>query len=200
MWSRILKSTPGSSLLLKFKSGSDDEIRQMFLERFEKHGISRDRVATSGWLQSRQHLELYGQVDIALDTFPYNGTTTTCQALLMGVPVISLAGEHHMSRVGRSILSRLGLEFFVASTPNEYVAKAVALASNQDALGKIRSTMRARMAVSPLCNKAKFAENIECAYRQMWRRWCESQDNDDLAEVENSQEKQRPLKVFKHSN
>jgi predicted O-linked N-acetylglucosamine transferase (SPINDLY family) len=174
MWSRILKSTPDSSLLLKFKSGSDEEIRQIYLDRFAGHGISPDRIATSDWLPSRQHLELYGHVDIALDTFPYNGTTTTCQALLMGVPVITLAGDHHISRVGSSILTCLGLEFFIASTPDEYVAKAVALASNKEALDKIRSSMRTRMAVNPLCNKAKFAENIESAYRQMWRRWCQS--------------------------
>jgi predicted O-linked N-acetylglucosamine transferase (SPINDLY family) len=171
-WSRILKSTPGSSLLLKFKSGSDNEICQIYLDRFASHGISPDRIRTSDWLPASQHLELYGQVDIALDTFPYNGTTTTCQALLMGVPVISLLGEHHISRVGHSILSRLGLEFFVASTLDEYVAKAVALASNAEALDKIRSSMRMRMAVSPLCNKVKFAKNIENAYRQMWHRWC----------------------------
>ena len=189
-WSRILKSTPDSSLLLKFKSGSDDEIRQMYLDRFAAHGISPDRIATTSWLPAPQHLELYGQVDIALDTFPYNGTTTTCQALLMGVPVITLAGEHHISRVGRSIMTRLGLDFFVASTPDEYVAKAVALAAKPDALAKIRSNMRMRMAASPLCNKVEFAENIENAYRQMWYRWCRPQGNSDLVEVENSKEKQ----------
>lgn len=175
LWSRILKSTPDSSLLLKFRSGGDDEIRDMFLRRFEKFGISPDRIATCGWVVSPGHLELYNQVDIALDTYPYNGTTTTCQALLMGVPVISLAGEHHMSRVGLSILTRLGLEFFAASTPDEYVAKTAALAANPDALAKIRASMRTRMAVSPLCNKDKFAENIEQAYRKMWRRWCADQ-------------------------
>jgi predicted O-linked N-acetylglucosamine transferase (SPINDLY family) len=178
IWSKILKSTPGSSLLLKFRSGRDDEIRQIYIDRFAAHGISPDRIATSSWLPDYQHLELYGHVDITLDTFPYNGTTTTCQALLMGVPVITLAGDHHMSRVGSSILTCLGLEFFIASTPDEYVAKAVALASNTEALDKIRSSMRTRMAVSPLCNKAKFAENMECAYRKMWRHWCQSQLED----------------------
>lgn len=195
MWSRILKSTPDSSLLLKFKSGRDDEIRKIYMDRFADHGISPDRIATSSWLSDRQHLELYGQVDIALDTFPYNGTTTTCQALLMGVPVITLTGDHHMSRVGRSILTRLGLEFFVASTPDEYVAKAVALASNAEALDKIRSNMRTRMAVSPLCNKAKFAENMENAYRKMWHRWCKSQSSDNLVEAESSEVIQQSLQI-----
>lgn len=178
LWCRILKSNEGSSLLLKFKSGGDHEVRAMYLERFEKFGISRDRIATCGWLNPPGHLELYNQVDIALDTYPYNGTTTTCQALLMGVPVISLVGKHHMSRVGLSILTRLGLEFFAASTPEEYVAKACALAAKPEALAKIRASMRARMAASPLCNRDKFVSNVEQAYRKMWHRWCKSQGVD----------------------
>jgi predicted O-linked N-acetylglucosamine transferase (SPINDLY family) len=95
----------------------------------------------------------------------------------MGVPVISLVGEHHMSRVGLSLLTRLGLEFFAASTPDEYVSKACALAAKPDALAKIRTTMRARMAVSPLCNRDLFTHNIEQAYRTMWHRWCQYLDH-----------------------
>jgi len=153
LWARVLKSNEGSCLLLKFKSGGDEEIRNMYLERFEKFGIDRDRIATCGWLQPPAHLELYKEVDIALDTFPYNGTTTTCQALLMGVPVITMVGKSHMSRVGLSILTRVGLEFFAASNPDEYVAKAAALAAKIDALATIRATMRQRMAASALCNR-----------------------------------------------
>lgn len=189
LWSNILKQTPNSKLLLKFKSGQDDEIREVFIKRFEAVGISNDRIAVSGWLPSPADLELYNQVDIALDTSPYGGTTTTCQSLLMGVPVISLIGEHHMSRVGLSILTNLGLEFFAAPTPEQYVSKAVALASNPSALGKIRAAMRARMAASPLCNSTKFAEKMENAYRQMWHKWCLSQGNNNLVEVESSAEK-----------
>ena len=172
LWSRILKSVPNSDLLLKFKSGRDDEIRQIFLRQFEAHGINPERITISGWLPSPAHLQLYNHIDIALDTYPYNGTTTTCQALSMSVPVISLSGDQHMSRVGRSLLSRLGLEFFAASTPDEYVSKAVALAAKPDALAKIRETMRDKMAASTLCNKSLFARNIEQAYRNMWKKWC----------------------------
>jgi predicted O-linked N-acetylglucosamine transferase (SPINDLY family) len=172
LWSKILKATKDSTLLLKFKAGRDDEARQMYLQQFEKSGISPERIAISGWLSLQDHLKLYNRIDISLDTFPYNGTTTTCQALLMGVPVISLVGEHHMSRVGLSILTRLGLEFFAASKPDEYVAKACALAAKPDALAKIRASMRMRMACSPLCNRDIFARNIEKAYREMWHRWC----------------------------
>ncbi len=178
LWSRILKATPDSKLLLKFKSGQDDEVRRIFIERFGKFGISPDRIVTSGWLRPPAHLELYNHVDIALDTFPYNGTTTTCQALLMGVPVISLVGEHHMSRVGLSILTSVELEFFAASTAEQYVAKATALAAKPEALAKIRASMRDRMAPSPLCNRALFVKNIEQAYRKMWHRWCTDQGVD----------------------
>ena len=94
----------------------------------------------------------------------------------MGTPVISLVGEAHMSRVGLSILTRLGLEFFAASTPDEYVSKATALAANPDALAKIRAQVRARMAVSPLCNRDLFAKNIEQAYRKMWHGYCSSKE------------------------
>ncbi|MEN6386362.1 MAG: hypothetical protein ABFD79_14345 [Phycisphaerales bacterium] len=174
LWAKILKQVPNSNLLLKFKSGQDDEIREIFLKKFADEGITRDRIAISGWLESPADLELYNRVDIALDTFPYNGTTTTCQALLMGVPVISLVGEHHMSRVGLSILTNLGFEFFAAPTPEQYVSRAAALAFNHNSLAKIRATMRDRMQASTLCNKIIFANRMENAYRKMWHTWCQA--------------------------
>ena len=178
LWSKILKATKDSTLLLKFKAGRDDEFRQVCLQQFEKSGISPERITIRGWLSLPDHLKLYNRVDISLDTYPYNGTTTTCQALLMGVPVISLTGEHHMSRVGLSILTRLGLEFFAASTPDEYVSKATALAAKPDALAKIRAQLRARMAAGTLCNRELFTNNIEQAYRTMWHKWCKTQGVD----------------------
>jgi predicted O-linked N-acetylglucosamine transferase (SPINDLY family) len=174
LWSRILKAVPDSKLLLKFKSGGDDEVKALFIRQFEQCGISSDRIMISGWLRSPEHLKLYNQVDIALDTFPYNGTMTTLQSLLMAVPVVSLVGEHHMSRVGLSILSRLGLEFFAAATADEYVSKASALAANFESLDKIRMSMRNRLAASPLCNNRGFAIKVEQAYRTMWHKYCES--------------------------
>jgi predicted O-linked N-acetylglucosamine transferase (SPINDLY family) len=174
LWSQILKNVPNSQMLLKFKSGQDDEIRDMFLTRFEEAGIAKDRIAISGWLQSPHDLNLYNKVDIALDTFPYNGTTTTCQSILMGVPVVSLVGEHHMSRVGLSILTNLGMEFFAAPTPQQYIARATALALKPESISKIRTTMRDRMRGSTLCNKAIFAARMEKAYRTMWQTWCNS--------------------------
>lgn len=178
LWAQILKANENSRLLLKFKQGNDDRVKNHYLRCFERLGISPDRVEICGWKSEMDHLLLYNQVDIALDTYPYNGTTTTCEVLWMGVPVISLGGERHTSRVGLSILSRVGLEFFAAQTAEEYVAKATAMAQNLPSLAKIRATMRQRMAAGDLCNKTGFTENIEHAYREMWHRWCKDHKAD----------------------
>ena len=121
---------------------------------------------------TKKHLELYNQIDIALDTFPYNGTVTTFQSFMMGVAVLSLVGEHHMSRVGLSILKQLDMEFFAARTPDEYVSKAVALAAKPESLDKIRMSMRNRLGASSLCNNLGFAIKVENAYREMWHEYC----------------------------
>jgi protein O-GlcNAc transferase len=174
LWAEVLKLNSGSRLLLKFKGGGDPEIRTRYFSMFEQSGIGRDKIIIYGWGNPAEHLQLYSKVDIALDTYPYNGTTTICEALWMGVPTITLVGEYHMSRVGLSILSRVGLGFFAASTPKEYVAKATALAQNIEALSQIRSSMRARVATSGLCYAKGFAHSLEAAYRKMWHRWCRS--------------------------
>jgi len=169
-----LRANANSRFLLKLKGGDDTSIRDRYLDLFEKAGLDRSRVDIHGWKPPDEHMRTYAQMDIALDTYPYNGTTTTCEALWMGVPTVSLVGECHASRVGLSILTRLGLEFFAASTQREYVAKATALARNLPALAQIRRTMRARIAASGLCYAKGFAAQIEAAYRQMWHRWCQS--------------------------
>jgi len=175
LWVEILNACPNSHFMLKLKGGDEPEIKDRYAGYFENAGIDLDRLDIYGWQNPTEHLKLYNQVDIALDTFPYNGTTTTCEALWMGVPVISLVGsEHHISRVGLSILSRVGLEFFAATEPSEYVSKAVALAENQQSLRHIRSSMRARIAASGLCHAKAFAGQVETAYRKMWHRWCQT--------------------------
>jgi protein O-GlcNAc transferase len=174
LWTKILKNNENSRMLLMFKGCQNKEIADRYYQMFEQAGISRDRVDFSGRKNLAEYLTAYQDVDIVLDTFPYNGGTTTCDALWMGVPVISLVGEHHFSRVGLSILSCTGLEFFAASTPDEYVAKACALAAKPDALAKIRASMRARIADSSLCNTKLFAQDIDLAYRKMWHQWCRS--------------------------
>lgn len=172
LWAQILSANAGSRMLLKSRAGDDAGVREGYFRQFEQQGISRDRVDIRGQKPAIEYLRLFDEVDIALDTFPYNGTTTTCDAMWMGVPVISLVGEHHASRVGLSVLTQVGLEFFAASEPNEYVRKATALAQNLDALAQIRASMRPRMTASPLCRAELFARAAEAAYRKMWRKWC----------------------------
>jgi len=182
LWIPILNALPSSRLMLKFGEVGDTQVKEYYLNLFQDLGLAnaRERIVLANWLPSPKHLELYNSVDIALDTYPYNGTTTTCQALLMGVPVISLMGQAHASRVGFDILSRLGLQFFAAQTDTDYVNKAIALASNPEALTKLRATMRQRLAASPLCNYRLITHDIETAYRKMWRDYCNSQTNQEL--------------------
>ncbi len=174
VWSRILAAIPNSRLILKFKTGGDAAVKDFYLSLFEKQHISKDRVHIYGWETPRQHLDLYNQVDIGLDTYPYNGTTTTCEALWMGVPVISLFGRAHASRVGLSLLGRVGFEFFAANNADAYVQKAIALAKGIDSLEQLRLTMRARIARSGLCHARAFTRDLEAAYRDMWHRWIRS--------------------------
>ena len=118
-----------------------------------------------------QHLGWYNQIDIALDVFPYNGTTTTCEALWMGVPVITLCGNSHVSRVGASLLSRVGLADLVATSEAEYLDKALAMAANADARRELRFGLRQRMKDSPLLDAARFTRGLEAAYEEMWANY-----------------------------
>jgi predicted O-linked N-acetylglucosamine transferase (SPINDLY family) len=124
--------------------------------------------------RTEDHLALYSQVDIALDPFPYNGTTTTCEALWMGVPVVTLRGDRHAARVGASILEHAGYPEWVAPTLASYIETAVRLASNPEALGSIRSAMRSRIKASPLCDADTFAQSVEKAYQDMWKNYTAS--------------------------
>jgi predicted O-linked N-acetylglucosamine transferase (SPINDLY family) len=182
LWSRILRANDDFRLLLKFHAGTDQAVRGHYLRQFERLGVAQDRIEIAGWKHPVDHLRLYKEVDIALDTYPYNGTTTTCEALWMGVPTLSLVGEHHASRVGLTILSRVGLEVFAASTPEEYVGKAIAFAGEPENLSKIRAAMRSMVTTSALCDAKGFAHSLETAYRTMWHQWCRLQSADDRCE------------------
>ena len=189
LWAEILKSNENSRLLLKFRGGGDKMLKDHYLHQFEQLGICPDRVDIHGPKRPVEHLKLYSQVDIALDTYPYNGTTTTFEALWMGVPTISLAGEHHMSRVGLTILTRFGMGFLAASTPQEYVARATALAAKSQTLAEMRAIMRRTIAGASLCNTNKFARNVEAAYRKMWHKWCRSRGVEVATQQVTSDEK-----------
>jgi len=174
LWARILRENRGSHIVLKFGVSTGRRMNRHYFSQFEQWGISSSRVAICGWKPMDEHLGLYGQADIALDTYPCNGFTTTCEALWMGVPVISQVGQCHASRIGLSILNTVGLDFLAAFTPDEYVAKAIALAANPKALAQLRSSMRPLMKNSALCDAEKFARKAEAAYRKMWHRWIKS--------------------------
>ncbi len=174
LWAQVLRANEGSRFLLRFAAGKNQETREHYLRQFEQFGVEPQRVYISGWENQFEHLQMYNQVDIVLDSYPWNGHATTCEALWMGVPVISLVGESHVSRFGLTILTCLDMQFFAASTSAEYVAKATALAQNLDALADIRASMRQRMTASILCDANAFARNVEEEYRKMWHRWCRS--------------------------
>jgi len=135
--------------------------------------IDVSRIEILGWsVNTDDHLSLYGKVDIGLDPFPYNGTTTTCEALFMGVPVITLKGDMHCSRVGASLLTSAGLTQYIAQDVDEYVIKAVELANNTQDLSKVRASLREHVANSYLHNGKQFTQQLENCYRNMWRDWC----------------------------
>lgn len=170
MWAEILRRVPTAHLKLKARSLIDAPVREEVVTFFTGRGISRDRLDFTGHApRILEHLATYHQIDIALDSFPYQGTTTTCEALWMGVPVISLAGQTHVSRVGVSLLSNLGLAEHVAISPEAYIEKAVALASDSHALRQLRSGMRERMRSSPLMDAPGFARRFGDAIEQMLR-------------------------------
>ncbi|MBL8835462.1 MAG: tetratricopeptide repeat protein [Alphaproteobacteria bacterium] len=173
LWARVLAAVPGSRLLLKGSYAVDEPTRAMYRARFVAAGLPEDRfeiVPRSPTVI--EHLELYGKIDIALDPAPYCGTTTTCEALWMGVPVLTLKGDRHAARVGASLMQQVGLPEFVAASADEYVAHAVRWAQDRGALAALRAGLRARMQASPLCDVAGLARNVADGYRMMWRDWC----------------------------
>ncbi len=169
LWRRILQRTPGSRLLLYAHVGSH---RQRIAEFFSAGGVNADRVEFVGKLPMVDYLALYGRIDVALDPFPFCGGTTSCDALWMGVPFVSLAGDTAVSRAGVSLLSNVGLPELVADCPDEYVDKAAVLAGDLSRLAEIRAKLRSRMRQSPLMDAKRFARGMESVYREMWREWC----------------------------
>ncbi len=174
-WAALLRAVPDSRLLLKSVQLKDATIREALLGMLAAQGIDRARIDIDTWQNKEaDHLAVYGRVDIALDPFPYNGTTTTCEALLMGVPVIALIGDRHSGRVGFDLLTRVGLPQLAAPDSAGYVRVAAELARGLPALSALRQGLRARLRASPLCDENRFAREFESALRSMWQQWCES--------------------------
>jgi len=152
---------------------ADPGVQSLTRKRAAEAGIPSDRLDLRGWDSSPEfHLERYGEVDIALDPVPYNGTTTTCEALWMGVPVITLSGDRHAGRVGASLLHQIGLAEFIALDEASYVRKAIALANDAARLADLRSSLRSRMAGSSLCDQEGFARKFGALIRNAWVQAC----------------------------
>jgi len=171
LWSKILAQLPQARLIMKAHALGSEDARRVLRGHFAANGIAADRVELFGPEDTHGgHLGRYREMDIALDPFPYHGTATTCEALWMGVPVVTLAGRTHLSRVGVSILGRIGLDELVAANPEEYVQKSVALARDPERLRALRAGLRDRMRASPLLDATGFARALEAAYSRMWAR------------------------------
>jgi predicted O-linked N-acetylglucosamine transferase (SPINDLY family) len=173
VWAKLLADIPGSRLMLVSRGLSDPETCDRVRRIFGGLGVAPARLDLGGnALPEALHLARYHRVDIALDTFPYNGATTTCEALWMGVPVVALAGRTHASRVGASMLTHLGAPEWVGSSPSEYAAICLRLADDLPGLSAVRRDLRGRMSRSPLCDAQGFTKNLEDAFRAMWLRFC----------------------------
>jgi predicted O-linked N-acetylglucosamine transferase (SPINDLY family) len=166
LWARVLRDVPRSRLLLLVPPG---ETRRRTIEIFEANGVARERLDLVGFKLRPEYLATYRSIDVCLDTFPYNGHTTSLDAFLMGVPVVTLAGSTVAGRAGLSQATNLGLPELVATTPDDFVRAAVALCGDLDRLTELRAGLRRRMESSPLMDAPRFARNLEAAYREMWR-------------------------------
>jgi predicted O-linked N-acetylglucosamine transferase (SPINDLY family) len=168
LWAEILAGLPGSQMIVHSYAGSH---LAAVRDRFAAAGVSADRLEFLPKLPWSQYVQTYSRIDIALDPFPYGGGITTCDALWMGVPVVTLAGQTAVGRGGKSILSNLGLVELTTRRPRQYVQTALTLAKSPQRLAELRGDLRRRMLTSPLMNAAKFARSVEVAYRWMWRQY-----------------------------
>jgi predicted O-linked N-acetylglucosamine transferase (SPINDLY family) len=171
LWAEILKRLPSARLFLKYRGLDDVDVRGRFLALFAQQGVEPSRIELEGWSPHADTLAAYRRVDIALDTFPYSGCTTTCEALWMGVPVVTWAGETFAQR-HFSHLAVVGVTETVARDPGHYAEIAVGLAIDLPRLADLRASLRPRMASSPLCDGERFARNLLLALRGAWRAWC----------------------------
>jgi predicted O-linked N-acetylglucosamine transferase (SPINDLY family) len=171
---RILRATVASHLLLKYHTFADPGIQARFVRWFAEEGIGRDRILFQGHAPVDEFLAAYGEIDIALDTFPYSGETTALHTLWMGVPIVALEGKNVAQRLASRVLRVAELDDWVARSPDEFVRIALRLAGDRTALAAARQTTRQRLLASPLLDHRGFTRELEAAYRSMWQRWCAS--------------------------
>jgi protein O-GlcNAc transferase len=173
LWAEIINAVPGARLRLKARSFLDATAVTRFQKKFAAAGLAPDRLELLGRRTTVEGWADYQSIDVALDPFPYSGTTTTCEALWMAVPVVTLSGRTSVSRAGVSLLSRVGLGYLVARDHDHYLDLAVGLARDPGLLAAHRRALRGIMAGSALCDGPAFARQVEAAYRALWRARCE---------------------------
>jgi len=172
IWANVLKGLDKSRLFLKTKTFNDSEIQKRIKRFFENEGIETNRLILMGHSLTReQHFQMYNQMDIALDPYPYHGTTTTCEALWMGVPVITLEGQAHVSRASVSILNSIGLQDCIAKTPEDYIDKAIQMGRDLSFLSMIRQRLRSIVRSSALCQLPNYVYDLEQKYQWMWNAY-----------------------------
>jgi protein O-GlcNAc transferase len=172
VWANILQEIPDSRLILATRGLGDPTLQRDILIPFENRHIAANRLRFLDRQSLAAYLLLHGEVDLLLDTFPVNGHTTSCHALWMGVPVITLAGQTHCQRLGASVLSNLGIPEMIAHTPREYLRLAKTCATDVGKLADLRAGLRDRMRNSPLLDARQLARDVEAGYRRMWQTWC----------------------------
>ncbi len=169
VWSRVLRETPGSRLLLKNHQLGEPAIVQQTLARFAAHGIDATRLLLEGPSSREQYFATYHRIDIALDPFPYPGGTTSVEGIWMGVPVLTRHGDRFLSHLGELVLETVGLNDWIAADTEDYVARAVAAAGDLASLASLRARLRACIERSPLCDAPRFAGHWTTAVEQMWQ-------------------------------
>lgn len=172
LWARALNAVTDSRLFLKYQQLGEESVRQHTRERFAVHGINPERLIFESYVPRSNYLAAYQRVDIGLDPFPFPGGTTTAEALWMGVPVLTLAGERFLSRQGVGLLMNAGLPDWIASDLDDYLARAVSHAGDLQRLASLRLGLRQQVLDSPIFDALRFAGHFEAALRGMWSIWC----------------------------
>jgi len=172
LWAKILNSIPESKLYLKNDSLSNEGIRTKIIDSFAAFGIVEERLILEGKSPRSELLSTYLKIDVALDTFPYPGGTTSFESLWMGVPVLTKQGDRFLSRIGETIMNNAGLQDWVAKDDEEYLSKAIAITKNIEGLSQLRKELRQKLLTSPLCDSYRFSLHFEDALRSMWTVWC----------------------------
>ena len=174
VWSEILKRVENSKLFLKTKELDNLEMMENIRKKFQKNGISTEKIITEGRSKTREEmLKKYNQIDIALDPFPYSGVTTSFESVWMGVPLLTKKGNNFYSRIGVSINKNLGMDDWIANNEKDYISKAISKASDLEKLFQIKKELRNKFLKSPLSNTKQYAKHFENCLNLIWKTYLE---------------------------